>query len=59
MPNKTNEKQNIFLARLEERISSLEKRFDKFIENDFNHLRYVIYAILLAIVGQAIISWIK
>ena len=36
---KQNNQQNISIARLEERIKSLEDRFSRFINNDFIHLQ--------------------
>ena len=38
MPNQNNQ-QNIAIARLEERIKSLEDRFSRFVNNDFIHLQ--------------------
>ena len=38
MPEKNNQ-QNIAIARLEERIKSLEDRFSRFVNNDFIHLQ--------------------
>ena len=36
---KQNNQQNIAIARLEERIKSLEDRFSRFVNNDFIHLQ--------------------
>jgi hypothetical protein len=37
--NKNNNKQNIDIARLEEKVGSLETRFNTFCSNEFEHLR--------------------
>jgi len=37
--NNQNNQQNIAIARLEERIKSLEDRFSRFVNNDFIHLQ--------------------
>jgi predicted nuclease with TOPRIM domain len=36
---KENNKQNIDIARVEERLTSLEERFDRFCDNEFKHLQ--------------------
>jgi len=36
---KKNNKQDILIARLEERVGNLEDRFEDFVSNDFKHLR--------------------
>lgn len=39
MTEKQNEKQNIAIAELKVKMENLEKRFEDFITNDFEHLR--------------------
>ena len=36
---KQNEQQNIQIARLEEKVDAIQNRIDRFIDNDFKHLK--------------------
>ena len=55
-----NHQQNLEIQRLDITLKNLIVRFDKFIENDFNHLRNLVYWLIgLAITGLLVPIFLK
>lgn len=50
MSNKNNNKQNIDIAHIQERLIALEERFEHFVNNEFLHLRTLVDKITWTIV---------
>ena len=63
MTENNNNKQNIAIARLEEKFNSFEKRFDRFINNDFHSLKqrvdWILWILILGFLTTIILRYIQ
>lgn len=65
MPKNNNQKQNIQIATIDTRLKNLQDRFERFVDNDFEHLRKEVREIknwlffgFIALIGVSIITQI-